>query len=85
MAIEWHSANILPEVGRKIVALYSDGSGAILIYRYDEGFLDAEGYDLYGNEFPDSIVLWAYLPTDFQFWCEVRADDPMTLTMPKEA
>ncbi len=75
---DWRPTTVMPEVGRKFVALHSDGSGAALLVLAAPGvFIDSDG-DEYGalGKHQD---LWAYLPDDFTFWCERRSDDPVTL------
>lgn len=77
----WHPITERPESGRKIIALYNDGSGAEMLYVYDGGVIDNDGDDYYGampDWFEENFDLWAYLP-DKEFWCEARAEDPMTL------
>lgn len=76
----WRPIDQAPDLGRKIVALYDDGAGASMFWRHDVGYIDAYG-DEWG-ELPDHYALWTYLPDSFQFWCEYRSDDPMTLTLP---
>lgn len=75
----WHPVSELPDVGRKFIALYDDGSGALMAWRHDGGFIDQEGeeFDVLKN-----FDRWSYLPNDLEFWCEVRAEDPMTLYLP---
>jgi hypothetical protein len=83
--ITWRSITERPDPGRKIVAIYNDGSGATMFYVYDEGFIDIDGDDY--STSPDWLEanydLWAYLP-DKKFWCEVRAEDPMHLPVAKD-
>lgn len=76
----WRPIDQAPDLGRKIVALYGDGSGASMFWRHDGGYISADG-DEWG-ELPDHYALWTYLPDSFQFWCEYRSDEPMTLTLP---
>jgi len=76
----WRPIDQAPDLGRKIVALFGDGSGASMFWRHDGGYIDADG-DEWG-ELPDHYALWTYLPDSFQFWCEYRSDEPMTLTLP---
>lgn len=73
---EWHTFNEKPESGRRIVAIFDDGSGAHLFYVHDDGFVDEDGEDSpVGLE--SSYSHWAYLPRGVQLWCELRANDPM--------
>ena len=76
----WRPIDQAPDLGRKIVALFGDGSGASMFWRHDGGHIDAYG-DEWG-ELHDHYALWTYLPDSFQFWCEYRSDEPMTLTLP---
>lgn len=41
---EWHIFPVdKPDVGRKFIAVYNDGSGAQLFYAFDGGYLDVGG------------------------------------------
>jgi hypothetical protein len=66
----WHSFADEPKVGRRIVAIYNDGSGAVLLYRTGQAYIDEDGCekDVMGNGFS----MWAYLPANVKLWCEVR-------------
>ena len=76
----WNTFVDAPEPGRKFVALYNDGSGARMLYAFDGGVIDCDGDELYGFDLAkQSYGLWAYLPDNLEFWCETRAEDPMTL------
>lgn len=76
----WNTFVDAPEPGRKFVALYNDGSGARMFYAFDGGVIDCDGDELYGFDLAEqSYGLWAYLPDNLEFWCETRAEDPMTL------
>jgi len=70
----WNKPDVKPERGRKVIALYSDGSGARMLFVHDKGFIDSDGEESNMKE----CDLWAYLPDDLEFWCETRADDPVT-------
>jgi hypothetical protein len=78
----WICSMELPEPGRKVVMIYNDGSGAVLLWRYDDGFIDADGDDLGTEWWHANVGAWIYLPDEVDFWCEVRAEDPMTLRAP---
>ena len=69
----WHGKDRRPDVGRKFVALYDDGSGAALLYRHDDGFIDSDGDDY--QALKDCYDWWAYLPDDFEFRCELVSND----------
>lgn len=77
----WRPITDPPDIGRKIVALYGDGSGSRMFYRYDGGYIDPDGHD-FGDI--DGFVIWSYLPPDFRLWCEDQADDPLTLPTPAD-
>lgn len=80
---EWKSlAEDPPPSGRKLVALYDDGSGARMFFRHDAGFIDSDGEecaDLLGT-----YDLWTELPDGFEFWCEMREADPVVFRLPQE-
>ncbi len=69
-----------PQVGQKFIVLYNDGSGAAMFWRHDGGYIDSDG-DEY-EELSEGYDLWAELPQDKEFWCEVRSEDPMSLALP---
>ena len=74
---EWHSAaDRLPPEGARVVVLYDDGSGATLGFWTGETMIDSDGDER--ALFEDAGTMWAELPTGFQLWCEMRADDPCT-------
>lgn len=77
--MDWHSFDQKPESGKRIIALYSDGSGANLYFVHDAGLIDVDGEDC--DSFSDDAGLWAYLPDGFELWCENRADDPVTFVL----
>jgi hypothetical protein len=79
---EWKSfKRVFPAIGSKFVALYSDGSGAVMLWRHDAGFLDLDGYEWHGSEIDDVFDLWMTLPDSKQFFCETRGEDLMTLSV----
>lgn len=79
----WRTFEDRPEPGRKFVALYNDGSGAAIFYAFDGGVIDSDGDEYYGwNPDDASYDLWAYLPDTVEFWCEVRAEDSVSLPQP---
>lgn len=78
--IVWNTFVDAPEPGRKFVALYNDGSGARMFFTFDGGVIDCDGDELYGFDLAEqSYGLWAYLPDNFEFWCETHAEYTMTL------
>lgn len=82
----WYGWDTHPSSGRKIVALFNDGSGATLFWVHDDGVIDCEGLDMWGGwesgTLSDRYSMWAYLPDTFEFFCEQRSGDPMTLKPP---
>lgn len=73
----WNNFNTeLPEIGKRFIALYNDGSGAKLFFRSIKGYLDAEGDKNYPDDFLDDYWYWAYLPNNFKFFCEERSEEP---------
>jgi len=65
----WHGLNEKPESGKRIVALFNDGSGAVLYLVHDHGLLDHDG-DEYAGLDPKSVDRWAYLPDDAELFFE---------------
>ncbi len=76
---EWHSMENLPAIGSKFIALYSDGSGSCMFFRHEGGYIDCEGDEIPALN-PKSYDRWIELPQDLEFWCEIRSEDPFTLT-----
>jgi len=72
-----------PPVGSRFVILFNDGSGARMFWRHDCGYIDCEGGE-YEELPPESYSLWTALPDGMEFWCEVRSDEPMSLSLPSE-
>ena len=68
-----------PPVGCKFIALYSDGSGSAMFWRHDGGYVDSDGDDY--DALSAGYDLWTELPQDKEFWCEIRSEDPMTLSL----
>jgi hypothetical protein len=64
MTMQWYPLSDKPESGKRIVALYNDGSGATLFLVHDHGITDQDG-DEYEELSPDNHEMWAYLPDDF--------------------
>lgn len=73
----WRALEEVPSVGRKIVALYLDGSGAQLFYVAEDALIDSEGDECALLAETGNFGAWAYLPKRFRLWCEARADDPL--------
>jgi hypothetical protein len=76
----WQPMSVLPDVGRKFICLYDDGSGAVMCWRHNDGYIDQDGDDC--NLERGKYDRWAYLPDELEFYCETRAEDPMCLTIP---
>ena len=68
--VMWFGVGIAPKPGSRIVALYTDGSGARPILVSDDGeCLDGED----GSAIEGGLIefgVWAYLPDDFRLWFE---------------
>ena len=77
----WRPLCDLPDVGRKFIALYNDGSGAAMYWRHHDGFISSDGDEYPAHMSWDSYDTWAYLP-DREFWCEVRSEDSFSLVLP---
>ncbi len=69
----WFKMDVLPEVGRKFIALYNDGSGACMFWRHDDGFIDQDGDE--SAALGEGYDRWAYLPDELEFWCESYPED----------
>lgn len=74
----WFKMDVEPEIGRKFIALYNDGSGAAMFWRHDEGLISQDGDDF--NWPLTGYDRWTYLPGDLEFWCET-GEEPMTLRL----
>lgn len=75
----WHSVeDEQPKVGSRFACLWNDGSGSIMYWRHDHGYIDQDGDEITEIDWC-KIDRWAYLPSDFSLWCETRAEDPMSL------
>ena len=71
----WHSVIEKPEAGRRIVAVYADGSGASMFLVTEEGCLGAEDGELHDeNLFEYGYIEWAYLPEYRRLWFEGSND-----------
>lgn len=77
----WNTLDTMPDVGRRFIGLFDDGSGARMYWRHDGGFIDHEGDER--DALPNYIDRWAYLPDELEFWCEIRSEDPMSLFVPQ--
>jgi hypothetical protein len=77
--VMWNTMDTLPDVGRKFICLYDDGSGAAMFWRHDAGYIDQDGDECRLER--GKYDRWAYLPDELEFWCETRPEDPMTLSL----
>ncbi len=73
MSEHWHTMDEWPEPGRRIIAVFNDGSGADLYFTLDDGLIDSDGDEV---EMSEDYAYWAYLPDGIKLWCEVRSVDP---------
>lgn len=73
--MDWRKITEKPESGKRVVALYNDGSGAVLFFVHDDGVMDSDG-DEYAGLSPDSFDLWAYLPDGFELHFEGHVEHP---------
>lgn len=64
----WNTFETLPEVGRKFIALFDDGSGSEMFFRTEDDAINESGHE-YGLDF-HNFSHWSYLPDGFKFWCE---------------
>jgi hypothetical protein len=78
LADGWRLVAERPAYGRKIIALFDDGSGANLFFTHEDGLIDAEGTEYGWTYLEDSHIEWTYLPDGFRLWCEDRDEDPFT-------
>lgn len=65
----WNDLTVKPECGKRIVALFNDGSGASLFWVHDHGLMNNDGDEGAVLSAKD-YCLWAYLPDDFRIWIE---------------
>jgi hypothetical protein len=77
VAAGWQTMETAPEVGSKFIALYNDGSGGVLFFRHDGGYIDHDGED-WSIVDSSKFERWTYLPAGFEFWCE-GAPEPVEL------
>jgi hypothetical protein len=70
--MDWHPRDEKPESGRRIVALFNDGSGARLLWVHDHGMMDNDGDE--SEAIGKDYCQWAYLPDGFRIWIEDNLD-----------
>lgn len=69
-----------PQPGRKVAALWDDGSGCKLMYVVSPTeVIDSEGSTTSGDVF-GGFSVWSYLPDDYRFYCEDDDDDPVVFS-----
>jgi hypothetical protein len=70
--MEWKNVGTeLPKPGTKLIALYNDGSGALLMMRDDHGeYVCAEGEA--ENLSAERFNRWAVVPDDHALWFETH-------------
>lgn len=77
----WRPISEAPKPYRRIIAPYSDGGFARLLWvSPDGGFIDDHGDEV---ETLFDFVTWSYLPDGSQLWCETTAD-PITFPEPAQ-
>lgn len=62
----WHKPAERPDSGRRIIALFDDGSGGNVFLVHDDGVLNEQG----GEDELDGYDIWAYLPDDYRLFFE---------------
>lgn len=74
----WRSVHVeRPTPGMRIVAIYSDGSGARLFLVSDDGLIDSNGDEIGFDYLDEDYSIWADLGAAQKLWCEVRSYDPI--------
>ncbi len=73
--MDWHKVTEKPESGKRVVALYNDGSGAALFLVHDHGVIDSDGDD-YKDISPENFDVWTHLPDDFELHFEGYEEHP---------
>ena len=76
----WKPITEAPESGRRIIALYGDGSGARLFLTCDAGPSESDGISLIDHDGDETFSLndldayssWAYLPDGTKLWFEIK-------------
>ena len=79
--VDWRSPWEAPPIGVRIVAVYSDGSGAKLLVNLGGYFIDADGdsYCMDADDWHRVFMCWAILPPAVQLFCETVDVEPVTL------
>lgn len=71
----WHTTKVLPARGRRIIALYNDGSAGNVFYVEEDGtLLNERGSDDIGGSFEATYSHWTYLPAGYHLFFE-RSDN----------
>ena len=70
----WHSVAERPDVGKRIIAPYNDGSGAAMFLVADGCLVDPDGGEYPADYLEDHEAFgqWAYLPDGVTLWFEGR-------------
>ena len=63
----------IPSIGTRFVAFYDDHSGAAIMLRHDDGYIETEGGE---RDNLDNFDSWYPLPDGFSLWFEDHAPDP---------
>lgn len=72
--MKWHKmAEKEPKPGRRIIALYEDGSGGSLFLVKPHSMVEADGEEECDGDFGVTFTHWAYLPDDFKLTFEREA------------
>lgn len=67
----WNATRVVrPESSKRIIALFSDGSGSTLLWVHDHGLIDSDGEEREWDAICEHHSLWAYLPDEFLLFCE---------------
>lgn len=69
--MKWHDTKKRPKAGRRVVALYEDGSGAQLFFVQHHTMLEQDG-DTDTEKLEKHFTRWAYLPEDFKLNFELE-------------
>lgn len=71
MSDVWISTDSEPDIGRKFVIIYDDGSGVHAWWRLDNSYIECDGLEvLTWSEVSKNCSGWIYIPTDTHFWVE---------------
>ena len=71
----WHPTTEKPEIGKRIVAIFSDGDGATMFLVHDHGLMDESGEDIGIETLGKDFSHWSYLPDGFRLCAEDAPGD----------